>query len=114
MTSRSQGSKRPLNLVVFLPDQQRVDTLSCYGNAKVHAPNLNKLAGESVIFQRPYVTQPVCSPSRASLMTGLWPHTTGCTNNGFPVDPRAATLPQLLGDDYRAGYIGQWHLRDEP
>ena len=114
MTARSQVSKRPLNLIIFLPDQQRVDTLACYGNEKIHAPNLNKLAADSVVFQRPYVTQPVCSPSRASLMTGLWPHTTGCTNNGFPVDRKIAMLPQLLSDQYCAGYIGKWHLRDQP
>ncbi len=108
-----QVSKRPLNLVIFLPDQQRVDTLSCYGNRKVHAPNLNKLASDSAVFQRAYVTQPVCSPSRASLMTGMWPHTSGCTNNGFPLDPRVRTLPELLGGKYRAGYIGKWHLRDQ-
>jgi arylsulfatase A-like enzyme len=114
MTAQSPVSKRPPNLVVFLPDQQRVDTLACYGNEKVHAPNLNKLAAESVVFQRPYVTQPVCSPSRASLMTGLWPHLSGCTNNGFPLDPRVATLPQLIGAEYRAGYVGKWHLRDQP
>src|SRR5689334_13149744 len=113
MTAQPQISKRPPNLVIFLPDQQRLDTLAWYGNKKVHAPNLNKLAAEAVVFQRPYVTQPVCSPSRAALMTGLWPHTTGCTNNGFPVDPKIATLPQLCGDDYYAGYIGKWHLRDQ-
>lgn len=114
MTARSQVSKRPLNLIIFLPDQQRVDTLACYGNEKIHAANLNKLAADSVVFHRPYVTQPVCSPSRASLMTGLWPHTTGCTNNGFPVDRKIAMLPQLLSDQYCAGYIGKWHLRDQP
>jgi arylsulfatase len=114
MTVQSHASKRPPNLVLFLPDQQRVDTLACYGNAKVHAPNLNKLAADSVVFQRAYVTQPVCSPSRASLMTGLWPHKSGCTNNAFPLNPRVATLPQLIGSEYRAGYIGKWHLRDKP
>src|SRR5689334_20835676 len=112
MTARS--SKSSLNLVIFLPDQQRVDTLACYGNAKVHARNLNKLAAESVVFERAYVTQPVCSPSRASLLTGWWPHASGCTNNGFPVDPRVPTLPQLMGNEYRTGYIGKWHLRDLP
>jgi arylsulfatase A-like enzyme len=114
MTSQLGQHRRKRNLVIFLPDQQRADTLACYGNGKVHAPNLNKLASESVIFNRAYVTQPVCSPSRASLMTGLWPHTNGCTNNGFALDRRLATLPELIGDDYRAGYVGKWHLRDQP
>jgi arylsulfatase A-like enzyme len=114
MTSQSGQHRRKRNLVIFLPDQQRADTLACYGNVKVHAPNLNKLASESVIFNRAYVTQPVCSPSRASLMTGLWPHTNGCTNNGFALDRRLATLPELIGDDYHAGYVGKWHLRDRP
>ena len=113
MTAHSQSSKRPLNLILFLPDQQRADTLRCYGNSKVHAPNLNKLADESVVFQRAYVTQPVCSPSRASLMTGQWPHASGCTNNGFPLDPAIPTLPQQIGGDYRSGYIGKWHLREQ-
>lgn len=45
-------------------------------------------------------------------MTGQWPHVSGCTNNGFPVDPKIPTLPQLLGGDYKAGYIGKWHLRE--
>lgn len=113
MTAHPHLSKRPLNLVVFLPDQQRIDTLKCYGNSNVHAPNLNKLAAEAVVFQRAYVTQPVCSPSRGSLMTGWWPHNSGCTNNGFPLDPKIRTLPQVIGGDYRAGYIGKWHLREQ-
>ena len=114
MTSQLGQHRRKRNLVIFLPDQQRADTLACYGNGKVHAPNLNKLASQSVVFNRAYVTQPVCSPSRASLMTGLWPHATGCTNNGFALDRRLATLPDLIGDNYRAGYVGKWHLREQP
>ncbi len=47
---------RPPNLLVFLPDQQRTDTMACYGGTKVHAPALNKLASESAIFERVYVT----------------------------------------------------------
>jgi len=114
MTAQKDPTRSKFNVVMFLPDQQRADTLACYGNSKVHAANLNKLAAESVVFERAYVTQPVCSPSRASLMTGLWPHMSGCTNNGFTLDSRYATLPQLIGDGYRTGYIGKWHLRDEP
>jgi len=114
MTSQSGQHRRKRNLVIFLPDQQRADTLACYGNEKIHAPNLNRLASESVVFNRAYVTQSVCSPSRASLMTGLWPHNSGCTNNGFALDRRVAALPELIGGNYRAGYVGKWHLRDEP
>src|ERR1700730_4719938 len=103
---------RKLNLVIFLPDQQRADTIACYGGSKVHSPNLGKLASESVIFDRAYVTQPVCSPSRSSLMTGLWPHTTGCTQNGGEIDDRFRVLPELFDDpDFRTAYMGKWHLR---
>ncbi|PYJ49070.1 MAG: arylsulfatase, partial [Verrucomicrobia bacterium] len=75
------GAERKPNLVLFLPDQQRADTISCCGGVSVHAPNLNKLASESVVFERAYVTHPVCTPSRSSLMTGTWPHINGCTRN---------------------------------
>jgi arylsulfatase A-like enzyme len=80
----------------------------------VHAPNLNKLASEAVIFERAYVTHPVCTPSRSSLMTGTWPHTNGCTRNSVPLDRRFRVFPELMEDrDYRAAYIGKWHLGEE-
>jgi arylsulfatase A-like enzyme len=102
---------RKPNLIVFLPDQQRADTI---GNPKVHAPNLAKLASEAIVFERAYVTHPVCTPSRSSLMTGLWPHTNGCTKNSVPLDERFRVLPELVGDDdYRTAYMGKWHLGSE-
>src|SRR5438552_8151145 len=102
------------NLIVFLTDQQRVDTLACYGNGNVHAPNLNRLASESVIFDRAYVTQPLCTPSRASLLTGMWPHSTGCTRNSVALDRRHLTFIELLQDqDYDSAYMGKWQLGDE-
>jgi arylsulfatase len=108
------AAQRKPNLVLFLPDQQRADTIACYGGAKVHAPNLNKLASESMIFERAYVTHPVCTPSRSSLMTGTWPHTNGCTRNSVPLDRRFRVFPELMEDrDYRAAYIGKWHLGEE-
>jgi arylsulfatase A-like enzyme len=80
----------------------------------VHAPNLNKLASESVVFERAYVTHPVCTPSRSSLMTGTWPHINGCTRNSVPLDRRFRVFPELMADkDYRAAYIGKWHLGEE-
>jgi arylsulfatase len=107
------GERKP-NLILFLPDQQRADTLACYGGVKVHAPNLNKLASESMIFERAYVTHPVCTPSRSSLMTGTWPHINGCTRNSVPLDRRFRVFPELMEDrDYRTAYIGKWHLGED-
>jgi arylsulfatase A-like enzyme len=105
------AANRKPNLILFLPDQQRADTLACYGGVNVHAPNLNKLASESVVFHRAYVTHPVCTPSRSSLMTGTWPHINGCTHNSVPLDQRFHVFPELMQDqDYRTAYIGKWHL----
>ena len=108
------AAQRKPNLVLFLPDQQRADTIACYGGVKVHAPNLNKLASESVVFERAYVTHPVCTPSRSSLMTGTWPHINGCTRNSVPLDRRFRVFPELMEDkDYQTAYIGKWHLGEE-
>lgn len=107
------GQRKP-NLVFFLPDQQRADTLACCGGEKVHAPNLNKLASESVVFERAYVTHPVCVPSRSALMTGMWPHNNGCTRNTIELDPRFRVLSELVDDpDYCMAYLGKWHLGNE-
>ena len=108
------AAQRKPNLILFLPDQQRADTLACYGGVKVHAANLNKLASESVIFERAYVTHPVCTPSRSALMTGTWPHINGCTRNSVPLDRRFLVFPQLMQDsDYHTAYVGKWHLGED-
>lgn len=88
--------------------------MSVYGNTKIKTPNLNKLAEESVVFENAYVTQPVCTPSRASVMTGLWPHQSTCVTNNIPLPGNARCLPELLNDSgYRTAYMGKWHLGDE-
>jgi arylsulfatase len=102
------------NLLFIWTDEQRADTMAAYGNTKIHAANLDRLASESIVFKNAYVTQPVCTPSRASVMTGLWPHTSGCTTNNVPLAKEIPCLPELLPDrGYRTAYMGKWHLGDE-
>jgi arylsulfatase A-like enzyme len=114
MVSQPTKPRRKPNLIIFLPDQQRADTIACYGGKKVHAPNLNKLASESVVFERAYVTHPVCTPSRSSLMTGTWPHINGCTRNSVPLDRRFRVFAEMIEDkDYHTAYVGKWHLGDD-
>jgi len=105
---------RPPNLLFLLVDQQRFDTLRVYGNSQIRVPNLNRLAEQSIAFSRYYVSQPVCTPSRGSLLTGLYPHTHGSSSNNMPLNPSVPVLVEMLrGKDYATAYFGKWHLGDE-
>src|SRR5713101_1598136 len=113
---RAQPAKLPRkpNLLVFLPDQLRADAIVGESANSVHAPNLHKLASESVVFERAYVTHPICAPSRSSLLSGTWPLQNGCTNNQSALPRKFLCLPEMMGDSsYASGYMGKWHLGDE-
>lgn len=102
------------NLLIFLPDQLRADTVFGESANAVHAPAIHKLASQSIIFEHAYVTQPICAPSRSSLFSGTWPHTNGCISNQKSLPHQFKCLPEMLADsDYRCGYFGKWHLGDE-
>jgi arylsulfatase len=102
------------NLLFLFTDEQRQDTMRAYGNQRIQTPNLDALAAQSVVFTHAYVSQPVCTPSRATIMTGLYPHTCGCLANNVPLDEGVPTIAELFEDgDYRFAYLGKWHLGDE-
>jgi len=104
----------PMNLLFLCADEQRADTMAAYGNRRIHTPNLNRLAERSTVFERAYVTQPVCTPSRSSILTGSWPHANGCTQNNVPLPAETPCLPEFLpAGRYATGYYGKWHLGDE-
>lgn len=98
------------NLVFIFSDQQRYDTMACYGNQWINTPHLNALALRSFVFRHPYVTQPVCTPSRASIMTGLYPHTAGPVLNGIALPNETPVIAEMVSADYLCGYFGKWHL----
>ncbi len=101
------------NLVFILPDRLRQDTMACYGNDWIQSPHLNALAEQSFVFDNCYVTQPVCAPARASLLTGLYPPAAGMSRNRLIMPPDVQTVAQMVPDDYVKGYVGKWHLGDE-
>ena len=88
------------NLLSIFTDEQRFDTLRCYGNDFVEAPRLNALADESFVVERAYVTQPICTPSRSTIMTGLYPHTTGCLSNNMALGSDTRTIAEMVDRDY--------------
>ncbi|MGC9349271.1 MAG: sulfatase-like hydrolase/transferase [Anaerolineae bacterium] len=105
------------NLLVFLTDEQRYDTLACYGNGEIRMPNLNALAAQSCVVEEAYCTQPVCTPARGSYLTGLYPHAHGAWFNNIPLSSDAKCLPEYLpqgeANGYATAYFGKWHLGDE-
>lgn len=113
-TATAPESNRKPNLVFILADEQRFDTSEPYGNNDIMTPHLNALGRAGIVFRNAYVSQPVCSPARATLLTGLYPHTHGVTNNNILLEERVHTLPELLNDtSYLSAYIGKWHLGRE-
>lgn len=109
MTARS-APNRP-NILVISTDQQRFDTLGCYGNPHVHTPNLDHLAAEGIVFTHCFAPNPVCAPSRAAMYTGRWPHVCGVWANGVDIPRHELLFTRLLADaGYHCALIGKLHL----
>ena len=106
------SDRRP-NIVFLFSDQQRYDTLSCYGADYMDVPNLDALADESFVFQNAYVSQPVCTPARATIMTGLYPHAAGPIVNMINLPEDAKVISEMISDDHYKGYMGKWHLGND-
>lgn len=104
------ANTRP-NVLLFVTDQQRYDTLGCYGNPYVDTPNLDKFAKSGILFNRAYCQTPICTPSRASFLTGRYPRTTRCRQNGqlIPADERLVSKA-LTENGYYCSLVGKLHL----
>ncbi len=110
MTSR----KKP-NILLIYADQMRADCMGCSGNPDIQTPNIDRLAGEGVMFEEAFTSYPLCTPFRASLLTGKYAHRTGVYSNHFPIDPDQPSLATCLNAaGYSSGYIGKWHLYGGP
>ncbi len=113
-------AKRP-NFILLLADQQRADTLPCYGNRFVEAPYLDRMAAEGLCFTNCRTVFPVCTPARASMWTGIYPHAHGIIRNVYGEndllgahDLTSRSLFQhLKNHDYECAYYGKWHLGED-
>lgn len=101
----------PLNVLWICTDQQRYDTIAALGNPHIRTPHLDALAGSGVAFERAYCQSTVCAPSRASFLTGRYPRTTGCRQNGQAIPARERLISRILADQgYQCGLVGKLHL----
>ena len=105
-----QGERRP-NIVIICSDQHRADSVAAYGNPICRTPSLDRLARQGVLFERCFVQNPVCSPQRASIMTGLLSRNHGTLVNGIALRRNLPTLADMLrAEGYRTAAIGKTHL----
>lgn len=103
--------QRP-NVLLLYTDQQRWDTLGAAGNPLLHTPHLDRLAASGVLFENCFVNNPVCMPSRQSMLTGQYPNALGCACNGVELPEDAMTLHRLLKPyGYFTANIGKLHFR---
>lgn len=102
--------QRP-NILWICTDQQRCDTIASLGNDRINTPNIDRLVDEGVTFTNAFCQSPVCTPSRASFLTGRYASTTGCRQNGQKIPETERLIPRLLADEgYRCGLAGKLHL----
>ena len=104
-------TKRP-NFLFIITDQHRADHLGCGGNTVVQTPNIDGIAAAGTRWERCYVANPICMPTRASIMTGRMCSAHGARHNGIPLSHDHTTFVELLRDaGYRTGLIGKSHLQ---
>ena len=105
------------NVLLFISDQQRADTMPGETRVYAHTPHLTWLTERSTAFRRAFCTSPLCAPARSSILSGLYPHTTGVYAN-YKLNPKTLEMTdgiELIADrlspsDYACGYVGKWHL----
>ncbi len=119
--SASEGRARP-NVILIMTDNHGAWTLGCYGNPEIRTPHIDALASEGTLFTRAFASNPVCSPTRATCLTGLMPSQHGVhsflAGGRLQTGPEArctldtlTSLPEILSSQgYRCGLVGKWHL----
>ena len=112
MEERALADHHQPNILWYCTDQQRWDTVAALGNAHIHTPTLDRLVDGGVAFERAYTQSPICTPSRATFLTGRYPATHQVHRNGADFFPDSETLvTRLLADaGYDCGLAGKLHL----
>ena len=114
VTAGRAGRQRQ-NIVVILSDDQQARALGAAGNTDVRTPHLDRLAREGTRFSQCYISNPICTPSRAALLTGQYGFRNGVTFFWDFVLPEAPAVAKLLANaGYSTGFVGKWHLNCRP
>jgi N-acetylglucosamine-6-sulfatase len=110
---RARRDARP-NVLLILTDDQRWDCMSCAGHPILKTPHMDRIAAEGVRFANAFCTTSLCSPSRASFLSGLYAHSHGVSNNFTDYPVSLPSYPRALqAAGYETAYIGKWHMGEQ-
>ncbi len=103
------------NIIFIMSDDHAYQAISAYSNKLIQTPNIDRIAHEGVLFQNAFVTNSICGPSRAVILTGKYSHLNGFKDNSSRFNGEQLTLPKILKKNgYTTAIVGKWHLESEP
>jgi len=113
-TPQTSDSAQP-NIIFIMSDDHAEQAISAYGSELVETPNIDRIANEGIRFNNSFVTNSICAPSRAVLLTGKYSSLNGLRDNRDEFDGSQQTFPKLLrAAGYETAIVGKWHLKTEP
>ena len=113
--SERQGPAKRPNILLLLSDDQRPDAIGALGNELINTPNLDELARSGTVFTRATCANPICTPSRAEIISGCTSFRNGVLDFGRQIKPELALWPQTMLDaGYHTWFVGKWHNRGKP
>ncbi|MFT6480278.1 MAG: arylsulfatase A-like enzyme, partial [Spirosomataceae bacterium] len=111
---KAEEQKRP-NILFIMSDDHAYQAISAYDNTLIETPNIDRIASEGMLFTNACVTNSICAPSRAVILTGKHSHLNGKIDNNFPFDTTQMTFPQLLqANGYQTAMFGKLHFGNSP
>jgi arylsulfatase A-like enzyme len=113
--SAIKSSQRRPNIIFIMSDDHGYQAISAYSDKLIQTPNIDRIGREGAVMRNAFVTNSVCSPSRAAILTGKYSHLNGQRDNGTHFDGHQQTLPKILQQNgYRTALVGKWHLFSAP